>query len=218
VWPGKNPLVKWTTASSSDPETVAQWWWQFPGALTAIDLAKANLLVLDGDRHGGPDGRAALRDLLHRQPDFDWRRTPTTLTPGHGTHVYFHQSGREFGNSTGNLPPGIDVRGHGGYVICPYAVLADGHRYLPVPGSADLIAAFQARSIPQIPQGIVDLIEPRPREASALPAFESGLMHRPRSKAAWPSSPTPRPAPATKPSTRLPTGSDAWSPAGGLHV
>ena len=78
----KKPLVKWTTASSCDPETVAQWWWQFPGALAAIDLAKANLLVLDGDRHGGPDGRAALRDLLHRQPDFDWRRTPTTLTPG----------------------------------------------------------------------------------------------------------------------------------------
>ncbi len=53
-----------------------------------VDLAKCDLFVLDGDRHGGPDGRAALRDLL-RQQGFDGRCTPTTLTLNDGAHVVF---------------------------------------------------------------------------------------------------------------------------------
>jgi hypothetical protein len=38
---------------------VAMWWLQYPNALPGIDLEKCDLVVLDGDRHGGPDGRAA---------------------------------------------------------------------------------------------------------------------------------------------------------------
>src|SRR5262249_54120759 len=57
------------------------------------------------------------------------------------------------------LPDGVDVRGYGGYTICPYAVLPDGRRYRTVPGTADLISAFKAGTIPNIPQGIVDLIQ-----------------------------------------------------------
>jgi hypothetical protein len=46
------------------------WWSQHPNALPGIDLEKADLVVLDGDRHGGPDGRAALRELLQAQSDY----------------------------------------------------------------------------------------------------------------------------------------------------
>jgi Bifunctional DNA primase/polymerase, N-terminal len=145
----KIPLVKWKTMSTGDPEAVAEMWHRFPGALPAVDLAKADLLVLDGDRHAGPDGRAALRALLQRQPDFSPDRTPTTLTPGDGVHAYFRQNGHGLGNAEGDLPDGINVRGHGGYVISPYAVLANGKRYFTCPGTPDLIAAFQAGSIPQ---------------------------------------------------------------------
>src|SRR5262245_12224378 len=62
--PDKKPLIQWRTFSSCDPDVVAQWWREFPSALPAIDLEKAELLVLDGDRHGGPDGRAALPLVL----------------------------------------------------------------------------------------------------------------------------------------------------------
>jgi hypothetical protein len=157
----KKALIKWRTFSSCDVDAVAQWWTQFPNALPAIDLEKSDLVVLDGDRHGGPDGRTALRNLLRQQRDFNNRVTPSALTPGDGAHVYFGQNGHELGNARGDLPAGIDVRGAGGYVIAPYAVLPDGRQYRAVPGTPDLIAAYQAGTIPHVPQGVVDLIKAR---------------------------------------------------------
>src|SRR5262245_59440915 len=165
----KKALIKWREFSSSDPEAVAQWWHQHPGALPGIDLAKADLLVLDGDRHGGPDGRTALRDLLQQQADFDWHQAPTALTPGDGVHCYFSQNGHELGNARGGLPPGVDVRGYGGYVIAPYAVLPDGRCYRAAPGAIDLIKAFKDGSIPHVPPAIVALIEARKRESRQQP-------------------------------------------------
>ena len=158
---GKKPLIKWRNYSSSDPEAVELWWHQYPGALPAIDLEKCDLIVLDGDRHGGPDGRAVLRDLLQQQKDFDPHATPIAITPRDGAHVYFAQNGQALGNARGELPAGIDVRGCGGYVIAPYAVLADGRRYRAVTGTPDLMAAFRADTLPHIPQGIVELIQAR---------------------------------------------------------
>jgi hypothetical protein len=154
----KKPLVKWREYSSSDPAAIAMWWSQHPNALPAIDLEKSELIVLDGDRHGGPDGRAALRDLLQAQVDYNASTTPRVLTPGNGAHVYF-QNGLELTNARGNLPQGIDVRGAGGYVICPYAILPDGRHYRAVPHSPDFITAYRANTIPPVPQGIIELLE-----------------------------------------------------------
>jgi hypothetical protein len=156
--PDKKPLVKWRNVGSCDVQVVADLWSAHPGALPGIDLGKADLVVLDGDRHGGPDGRLALRQLLLSQNGFDGRAAPTVFTPGNGVHVYFRQNGRTLTNTRGNLPEGIDVRGAGGFVICPHATLPDGRCYRPVPGTADLITAHQAGTIPQVPPGIVALI------------------------------------------------------------
>jgi Bifunctional DNA primase/polymerase, N-terminal len=161
----KRPLIdRWPEFSSCNPDVVAQWWAKHPGALPAIDLAKCDLFVLDGDRHGGPDGRAALRRLLLEE-GFNRETAPAALTPADGVHVYFGQNGHELGNARGNLPAGIDARGYGGYTICPYAVLADGRRYQSVSGAPDLITAYRDGTIPHIPQGIVDLIEARKHES-----------------------------------------------------
>ena len=54
----------------------------------------------------------------------------------------------------------------GGYVVAPYAVLADGRCYKSAPGAPDLIAAFKAGSIPHVPQGVVDLIQARKQKGS----------------------------------------------------
>src|SRR3954471_5395088 len=81
----KKPLVAWRSLSSCDPDAVALWWAQHPHSLPGIDLEKAGLIVLDGDRHqAGMDGVAALRALLKKQPDFDSKTTPSALTPGDG--------------------------------------------------------------------------------------------------------------------------------------
>jgi hypothetical protein len=179
--PDKKPLIKWREFSSSDTDAVAQWWSKYPNALPAIDLEKCELLVLDGDRHGGPDGRAALRQLLQQQPDYTATLTPRALTPGDGAHVYFNQNGHELGNARGDLPGGVDVRGAGGYVICPYAVLPNGRRYRAFHNSPDLISAYQAGTIPPVPGGIVALIETRKDDRT--PAGRSGAGIRERSYA-----------------------------------
>jgi hypothetical protein len=49
----------------------------------------------------------------------------------------------------------------GGYTICPGAVLPDGQRYRGIPRTPDLVDAYQAGTVPPIPEGIVSLIEAR---------------------------------------------------------
>ena len=57
--PDKKPHVKWRDVSTTDPDQIKEWFKQWPDALPAIDLAKSGHIILDGDRHGGPDGVAA---------------------------------------------------------------------------------------------------------------------------------------------------------------
>jgi hypothetical protein len=67
-------------------------------------------------------------------------------TPNGGQHIYFCQpDGEALGNSTGALPAGIDVRGNGGYVIAPGALLPDGRCY-----SAARFDPSQIGPLPQI--------------------------------------------------------------------
>ena len=50
-------------------------------------------------------------------------------TPNGGLHLYFrYPDGERLGNSRGDLPKGIDVRGQGGYALIPPSkvVLDDG--------------------------------------------------------------------------------------------
>jgi hypothetical protein len=178
----KKPLIKWREFSSSDTEAVAQWWREQPGALPAIDLEKCDLFVLDGDRHGGPDGRAALRKLLKDQ-GFNYRTAPSALTPNDGVHVYLGQNGHELGNARGKLPAGVDARGCGGYVICPYAALSDGRHYKTVPGTPDLISAYKAGAIPHVPQGIVDLIQADNQKPDQAQTFNATAGARERAYA-----------------------------------
>jgi hypothetical protein len=159
----KRPLVKWRKSSSTDPETIERWWKRWPGAVPAIDLGKSDLAVLDGDRHGGPDGRAALQQLLEQQGDFDGT-APIVETPSDGVHVYFSRNGHELTNSRGNLPAGIDIRAIGGYVIAPGALLPDGKRYRAVSGTPDLLVAYQAGTIPHVPEGIIELTRARRKQ------------------------------------------------------
>jgi len=165
--PNKRPLVKWRELSSCDPNAVAMWWSQHPNALPGIDLEKCSLIVLDGDRHSpAVDGVAALRALLKKQPGFDPKTAPTALTPGNGVHVYFYQDGHDLGNARGALPDGVDVRGVGGYVVAPYAILPDGRSCRPVKGTPDLISALRAGALPHVPGGVVEILKTRKRKAT----------------------------------------------------
>lgn len=116
---GKVPAVKGGRGcldASSDPEIIARWWRDYPGANIGIATGKASgftVLDLDGD-----EGEESLAALVHQHgavPD-----TVEQLTGGGGRHLLFrHIDG--IGNRTA-IRPGIDVRGTGGYIVAAPSV------------------------------------------------------------------------------------------------
>lgn len=120
--------VRWKTQATTDIRQIEAWWKQWPNALPAIFLGEHGLVIVDADRHGGPDGVTAWEELASSHGDAP---APSVLTPSGGQHFYFRQpaGGPELGNNERGLPKGINVRGKGGYVIAPGAILTDGRRY-----------------------------------------------------------------------------------------
>jgi hypothetical protein len=121
---------------------------------------------LDADRHGGPDGVQALHELIgnHGLPD----GVPRVSTPSGGEHYFFRNLHDEpLGNSEGTLPPGINVRGCGGFIMAPGATLPSGLGWREIDDGPSLTTSYQSGTIPEISTWIVDLI--RPKRRAALP-------------------------------------------------
>lgn len=103
---------------------VERWWRDNPDAMIGVPTGdKIGAWVLDVDpRHDGHITLDALEAEYEPLPD-----TLTATTASGGKHYYFrHVQGVR---NRGNLGPGIDVRGDGGYVIAPGSITAAGGRY-----------------------------------------------------------------------------------------
>jgi hypothetical protein len=88
-----------------------------------VGVATGNgLVVLDVDGDVGADALHELEREHGRLPE-----TPSVKTPN-GTHLYFRTRARVKCNA-GKLAPAVDVRGEGGYVVCPPSVV-DGKPYV----------------------------------------------------------------------------------------
>ena len=127
----KRPCIEaWQQAGITDPAIIKKWWSKFPDAAPAIALGKANLVVIDPDRHGDSDGVANFAKLIEGH---DLPVGPIINTAGGGKHYIFRQpeNGEPLGNGRGDLPDGIDVRGNGGFIIAVGAVRPDGVAYKP---------------------------------------------------------------------------------------
>ena len=171
----KKSLVKWRAVSTTDAEQIAKWWRKWPDALPAIDLAKSGHVVIDGDRHGGPDGVTAVEKLF-AEHKAALTNVPAVVTPTTGKHFYFRQPG---GNIIGNSDKavradGINVRGNGGYVIAPGTTLPDTRRYSRDKSSPNLFAALRDDAIPTIPTWLVELLARPKRQNGAAPAKPNG--------------------------------------------
>jgi Protein of unknown function (DUF3987)/Bifunctional DNA primase/polymerase, N-terminal len=164
----KSPIVKhWCEQSTADADQIQAWWAQHPNALVAIDCGKSGLVVIDCDRHGGPDGVAAFKKLVGDNPGKVEPKPPQTQTPNNGVHVIFRppSTGEPLGNSSGNLPKGIDVRGAGGYIIAPGSQLADGRAWMAKESAPALAQAYAAGTIPEVPAWLLALLRPVRKEA-----------------------------------------------------
>ncbi|MCZ4123486.1 bifunctional DNA primase/polymerase [Streptomyces sp. H39-S7] len=110
----------------------------------ACGLAPHHLIGLDLDVKHGLDGVAALTALA-REHGFAVPDTVTVLTPSGGRHLWLAgHAGTTVPNSVGRpgaAPgPGIDIRGHGGYLVGPGSITSAG-RYLLDSRSPGLPAA-----------------------------------------------------------------------------
>jgi hypothetical protein len=162
------PGVFWRNQSTTSEHRIRQWWDRWPDALPAIDLAKIGRFVIDLDGAGG------LRDWETVTAGREWW-APSIETPSGGRHLWFAQpEGVVLGNGRGSLPPkgvkeGIDVRGAGGYVIAPGAVLFDGRRYEPdgddflsAPPAPDWLVGILTKDPAPQAEGVALRTEPGP--------------------------------------------------------
>ena len=180
-WRKRPCFEAWQQAGTTDPTIIEKWWSKFPDAAPAIALGKANLVIVDPDRHGDIDGVANFAKLIE---DHDLPVGPIINTAGGGKHYIFRQpeSGEPLGNSRGDLPDGIDVRGNGGFIIAVGAVRPDGAVYAPDEHGPDLAEAFKNRSIPVLPEFLERVIRTKRSSKAITKTQDAG----------------PRPAPTTR--------------------
>jgi bifunctional DNA primase/polymerase-like protein len=119
---GKHPRTRrGLSDATTRGEQLTAWWQRWPDANVGIRTGR--LVVVDVD---GPDGGLALTELeAAHKPLPATRRAQTTR----GQHIYFRIAGRVIPCSAGQLAPGIDVRGNGGYIVAPPSLHRSGQRY-----------------------------------------------------------------------------------------
>lgn len=119
---GKHPRTKnGLDDATTDVAQIRDWWRKWPTANIGINCGKAGLLVVDLDTY---------RDN-YQGDDLELdEETVTALSGGGGAHLFYRlEDGDPFGNSNKNLPNGIDIRGHGGYVIVAPSLHESGQQY-----------------------------------------------------------------------------------------
>jgi len=138
----KHPWVNdWVNAASDDQDQISSWWRQRPDSNVGILTGeRSGIFVLDIDaRSGGLKNLDLLQNEHGGLPN-----TLTVQTGGGGLHYYFKYPDCGIGNASGDLPPGIDVRGQGGQVVAPPSVHQSGITYFWLdyePGEIDVAQA-----------------------------------------------------------------------------
>ncbi|MDP9486109.1 MAG: bifunctional DNA primase/polymerase, partial [Actinomycetota bacterium] len=115
---GKKPLTpRGFKDATTDPEQIRRWWERWPEANIGIPTGeRSGLLVLDHDAY--KPGAMSREDL-----EREYGPIPQTTTVGTGRggfqYLFRYPAGSEIRNSAGELGPGLDVRGEGGYIVAP---------------------------------------------------------------------------------------------------
>jgi len=123
---GKHPRsARGCLDATLDADVVRRWWERWPDASVGIATG-GRLAVLDVDPgHGGGETLDGLLRSLCALPE-----TCEVLTGGGGRHLYLEvPEGASVRCSVGQLGPGLDVRGEGGYVVAPPSAHLSGRSY-----------------------------------------------------------------------------------------
>ena len=129
--------------ATANERQVRKWWTRWPKAMIGMPTGpRTRVWVLDVDNI---ELRIFLSSFGWLNPN-EWAGcdhplmqlikdhgplpdTAMSITPRGGWHYFFRWDGVNIRCSQGKLGPGIDVRGHGGYVVIPPSVRSDGTPY-----------------------------------------------------------------------------------------
>jgi hypothetical protein len=128
--------------AAADTNIITNWWQRWPDAMIGVPTgARSGFWAVDPDapdKPSEPDGMAAWKTLINLNGA---PKTRTHSTPGGGEHWLFRwHPDKPIRNGSGDLPPGIHVRGEGGYIIVPPSRRPDGKAYAVI-DHADLAEA-----------------------------------------------------------------------------
>ncbi|MCJ2144413.1 bifunctional DNA primase/polymerase [Methylobacterium sp. E-066] len=153
--------------ATRDEAQIRTWWVKHPHAMIGLRTGpESGVFAIDLDlpkEPGDPDGVAAWEWVTAAHGDVPTTHTHTT--PSGGLHLLFaYPEGFTITNSRGALPPGIDVRGSGGYIIAAPSRRADGRGYR----LAQLEHEFQFACSPDWLLDLLRKVEPTsaPKEAT----------------------------------------------------
>jgi hypothetical protein len=167
----KTPSLKWSEAATCDLEQIQECGWP-KDANIGIACKPTGWLVVDLDRHKHDGVTAFTRLCEEHETDGDWPDTYTVETPTRGYHLVFANPDPErYGNSSGGLPLGIDVRGggekEGGYVLAAGSVV-DRRAYEGKPDLQAIVGSGRAyvvdndTKVIEAPDWIIRLLEATP--------------------------------------------------------
>jgi hypothetical protein len=109
----------------NDPARINTWWGIYPDLNIGVATgAVSGFFVLDVD---GDKGEGSLRELEQRHD-----KLPPTIESitSRGRHCYFRMGEHgDVRNSAGQIAPGLDIRGSGGYVLVPPSIHPSGRAY-----------------------------------------------------------------------------------------
>ena len=111
---GKTPLTTHGFKDASiDPKQIMSWWTKTPDANIGISCGPSGLLVIDVDPRNLDEEGTVLASRFSS--------TVCVYTGGGGSHFYYKAYDMG-GRTVAVLSSGVDVKGHGGYVVAPPSV------------------------------------------------------------------------------------------------
>lgn len=160
--PGKHPRIgmDWEAKASKDPAQIIAWWTKWPTANIGMPAGKNGLVLLDQDKY---KENFVDPDLLTMEET----KTPTVISGRSGQNlVYQMPEGKQYGNDTGELPDGIDIRGCGGQFVVWPSIHPCGKQYEWEDGYS--IFDIEPRPLPQALVAILDAAQGKKAPAQAV--------------------------------------------------
>jgi putative DNA primase/helicase len=168
----KKPYIKdWPALATTNPAQLQTWARDYPGCNWALATGPGSgVWALDCDVKPCPscspevrrvDGKNTLRGLIAEHGLLP--RTLTTVTQHGGQYLFRYPSGRQIrnDNSGKKLGEGLDIRGHGGYVMVPPSTHPEGAAYR---------FADAGTAVADAPEWLLRMVEsPTPTSTSTAP-------------------------------------------------